>query len=670
MEVDDPYRALEQDSELTRDWIAAQNARTERALERHRDASVEARLRQLLSIGVLSDPQYGGDRLFVLEREGQREQPALFELHEDGTRSAALIDPEVQGERAALDYYYAAPDGRHVAFGISEAGDERAVLRVLELSSGRLLPEVIDHAKWCALSWLPDGSGFYYTRYPRAGEAGHDPQKPDAYFPRLFFHRLGDDPARDPLLFQSATATDFPYAAVGDGGRFVSVMNHRGWTASDLYLFDRGAEASARVAVPDHAHPLEPVVVGRDAEVRGVVHRGYLYMVSNEGAPRRRILRVEVAKVGDPQAFEEVVTHGEGTIEDFAVAGDRLVVHRVRNMRSELMLYALDGSAGRALALPTDGSIAALDAETQGGRVAVVFSSFFHPPSVLVLESGAQALSARAQVHHDLDLEAFQLSEAWVRSRDGTRVHLYYVHRRSIEASGQHPVLLYGYGGFDVSLLPSFTRTALHWIERGGIYAVANLRGGGELGDGWHRAGMLEHKPRVFEDFEAAIEYFTDSGLSRPERIAITGASNGGLLVGAMVTRVPTRFAAAAAYVGLYDMLRYHLFPPAEIWVSEYGDPREPEAARYLHAYSPYHRVVDGGRYPSVLIETADHDTRVSFAHSTKFAARLQHAQAGPQPIYFHMTRSQGHGKGTRLSDLVEKYARQHAFLEQALNVR
>jgi prolyl oligopeptidase len=236
-----------------------------------------------------------------------------------------------------------------------------------------------------------------------------------------------------------------------------------------------------------------------------------------------------------------------------------------------------------------------------------------------------------------------------------------------MQRTGDNPVLVTGYGGFDISLLPTFTRTALHFIERGGVYAVANLRGGGELGEAWHRAGMKEHKSRVFDDMEAVLRWFSDSGISNPRRIALTGGSNGGLLVGAMLTRAPDAFAAGAAYAGLYDMLRYHRFPPAAIWASEYGDPEQPEAARYLHAYSPYHRVVDGTHYPAALIEAADHDTRVHWGHSTKFAARLQQAQAGRRPIYFHMTRKQGHGRGTRLSDLVEKYARQAAFLEQAI---
>jgi prolyl oligopeptidase len=274
------------------------------------------------------------------------------------------------------------------------------------------------------------------------------------------------------------------------------------------------------------------------------------------------------------------------------------------------------------------------------------------------------------QVAHDLGTDRFALSEGEATSKDGTLIHFFYVHRKDMKRDRNNPVLLTGYGGFDVSELPEFTRNALYWLERGGVYAVANLRGGGEYGEAWHRAGMLGNKERVFEDFEAVIRWFSESGVSRPERIAITGGSNGGLLMGAMITRVPEAFGAVVADVGLYDMLRYARFPPAELWTSEYGDPNEPEAARWLFTYSPYHRVRDGTAYPAVLVETADHDTRVHWAHSTKFAARLQEAQAGPAPIYFHMERKQGHGHGVRLSDLVRRYVRRYAFLESALGMR
>jgi prolyl oligopeptidase len=269
----------------------------------------------------------------------------------------------------------------------------------------------------------------------------------------------------------------------------------------------------------------------------------------------------------------------------------------------------------------------------------------------------------------DAGASRYVLSRETVASADGTAVNVYLIHDASLLRDGNNPVLLYGYGGFSVSLLPSFSRSALYWLERGGVYAVANIRGGGEFGEQWHRAGMLANKHHVFEDFEAVIQWLTDSKVSRPGRLAIQGGSNGGLLMGAMLTRAPDKFGAVIAGVGLYDMVRYPQFPPAALWVSEYGDPERAEVFNYLHMYSPYHRVVDGTVYPFTLIETADHDTRVHWAHSTKFAARVQQAAADPTRIYFYMERQLGHGRGTSLNDQVRRQVRTQAFLTRALGM-
>ncbi|MDD9938253.1 MAG: prolyl oligopeptidase family serine peptidase [Myxococcales bacterium] len=667
MEVADPYRALERDDDATQAWIEAQTAHTGRSLAPYRDARVEARLRELLSIGTLGAPQVAGGRIFLTRREGEREQPALYVVEEGRMGETPLVDPTTFGERASLDWFYASPDGEHVAFGIADKGDERAVLHVVRVDDGVVSPLRIHHAKWSGVSWLNDGSGFYYTRYPAPGEPGHDAEQEDTYFSRVFFHRLGDDPVDDARIFGSDLKTDVPFAAVGSDDRYVVLMNFRGWTATDVFLLDRGRKPAERVVAPDAEHPLVTIQQGVDARTSGVVHRGTLYLLTNDGAPRRRLLAVAPERAGDPRARRELILEARGTVEDWALTRDGIALHYVENMGSRVALFDLEGESRGDLELPSRGSIGSLAGDRRGDQLAFVFSSFFYPPALIGAHGGTGASSQLYQVRHDLELGDFALSEQWVRSRDGTRVHLFYVHRRDVKRDAGNAVLLTGYGGFDVSLLPQFTRTALHFIERGGVYAIANLRGGGELGEAWHRAGMKEHKPRVFEDMEAVLRWLSKSRISRPSRIAITGGSNGGLLVGAMLTRAPETFGAAVGYVGLYDMLRYHHFPPAAIWASEYGDPEIAEEARYLHAYSPYHRVTPGTVYPATLIETADHDTRVYWGHSTKFAARLQQAQGGRAPIYFHMTRKQGHGRGTRLSDLVEKYARQGAFLREAI---
>lgn len=669
VEVEDPYRALEEESETTSAWIDAQTARTEAVLGQWAVPGAPERLRTLLGIGSLGPPVVAGDRLFYTKREGERERPALF-LRDGGTlRDEPIVDPAEYGERAALDWFYPSPSGRYVAFGISLNGDERSTLRVLDVNAGRILDDAIEHAKWASVAWLHAETGFYYRRYPRAGEEHWNAEAPDTYHMRLFFHELGADPAADPLVFAPERNTDFPAASVSADDRWLVINSFRGWSQSDLYLFDRGRRPRGRLAAPGEDHRLIDVVTGQDHLYSAVVHRNRLFITHNDGAPRYRIDAVAPERAGDRTAWETIVPEGDAPIEDVTYARDRIVVHRMENIASTLQVFRLDGRADGEVDLPGIGELFGLDSDPETGRVALGFSSFVHPPSLLEWSTRQRELREVDRVQADFDFDSVRLGRASVRSADGTAINVYYVHPANMEINGQNRVLLNGYGGFNVSLLPGFQRNALYWVERGGVYAVANLRGGGELGEEWHRAGNLANKERVFEDFEAVIRWLGgDSGISAPDRIAITGGSNGGLLMGAMITRVPEAFRATVSGVGLYDMLRYHRFPPAELWITEYGSADLAEPFAWLHAYSPYHRVRDGVRYPAALITTSDHDSRVHWAHSTKFTARLQEASGEPDPsIYFFMQREQGHGAGTGLSDMVLRYVRLYAFIEHYL---
>lgn len=670
--VEDPYRSLEADTPETRAWIDRQTERTEAALRGWHRPETSQRLEQLLSIGSLTGVSVGGDRVFYLKRDGGREQPALFVIEGGQPRATPVIDPLTYGERAALDWYFPSPRGRYVAFGISQNGDERSTLRVLEVSTGRVLSDEIPHTKWSRVSWLHSERGFYYTRYPVEGEARWEPEAQDTYWPEVFFHQLGTPAAGDrPSATYSGTheRTDFPAGYVSDDDRWLVVNLFRGWSASDVYLVDRRAAERAAHARPPAPAPTQALLTGRDNLTTGVMHRGKLYMMTNVDAPRYRI-----AVVDDPHAasdtarWRDVVAQGPASIEDFAIAGDRIYVHYVEDVRSRLRVFDLAGHEAGEIELPTRGSIDSLSVSEDGHTAAFSFGSFFYPPSLFVWNATTRALARADQVATDVDVSAYELEQAQVPSADGTPINVYLVHRRGMERNGHNRVLLSGYGGFNVSLLPTFTRHVLYWLEQGGVYAVANLRGGNEFGEDWHRAGNLLNKIHVFEDMEAVIRWLSSSGISAPDRIGITGGSNGGLLMGAMITRCPDAFRATATYVGLYDMMRFHRFPPAELWVTEYGNADEnAEQARYLYSYSPYHRVVAGRAYPSVLVETADHDSRVYWGHSTKFAARLQEATSSERPILFYMERQVGHGAGTRLSDLVDRYVRMYSFFEHEL---
>lgn len=681
--LSDPYRALEADSPETQRWIEFQNARSVRWLGERARPNIERRLAQLLDIGVLRNASAAGPHVLYLAQEGGRQTAALM-VSTRGPRGYGppreLLDPTRYGERAVIDWYRGSPRGRYVAFGVSQNGDERSTLRVLDTATGALLGEAIEHTKWCRLTWLPDESGFYYSRYPRPGDEDYDAAREDTYHNRLFFHRLGAGPdgAQDAAVFRPEGHTHRAWAEVSDDGRAVLVHVFKGWSTSVLYLIPHDPAHAAWT--PTTA---TPVMTAENTLSSGGIHRGALLVLTNADAPRYRVLSLPLALARRPPAdatamaarWRVLVPEGEHPVDDMEVAGDWIALSRMENIVSRVRLHALDGRPGPELALPGDGALGGLSASGDGRAIAFSYSSFVTPPTVLAATvprrgaAGPLRPAEIARARADFDFSAVELQRASVPSRDGTAINVFYMHRRGLPRDGNAPVLLNGYGGFNLSMQPRFNRDPLYWVERGGVYAVANLRGGSEFGEAWHRAGARENKERVFEDFEAAIRWFTTSGLSRPERIAIYGGSNGGLLMGAMITRCPDAFRAAFSTVGLYDMARFHRFPPAEIWTSEYGDPEQPDALRWLAAYSPYHHVPERAALPAVWIETADHDTRVHWAHSTKFAARLQDANTSDQPVMFFMQRDVGHGAGARRDDLLRQLVRRYTFVEDRLGL-
>ncbi len=682
-EVADPYRALETESPVTTAWVDAQNARSEAYLAAHPRPDIERRLGQLLAIGNLRGATMGGSRIFYTKRDGEREQAVVMvsERNAAGAWSAPrqLFDPHTLGDRTAVDWMTPSPRGRYLALGLSQNGDERSVLHVLDVTTGQMLPEAIAHAKWCRLSWLPDESGFYFTRYPRAGEAHHDPAHEDSYWRAMFFHRLrtAPDGTADVRVYEATERTDAPSPDVSSDGRYVVVNLFKGWSRTEVHLIDRRAPV-ARGALPRAV----PVITGRESISHATIHRGTVFVLSNDQAPRYALYAAPAAQLMLPAAtpsvpasggaWRTVIAQGQHPLEDFTLAGDRLVTSHLENIASHLRSYTLDGTDPRDIPLPAEGSAPTVVSNGDSPFVTFGFQSFFEPSAVLAVDARPTGLRPATLDHatSDVDYSRFVMERASVPSRDGTPINAFILRPRAATQDGHNPVLLYGYGGFNVPLLPTFRRDPIYWLERGGIYVVANLRGGSEFGEDWHRAGAMGNKERVFEDFEAVLRWLSTSRWSSPERIAINGASNGGLLMGAMLTRAPDTFAATFAGVGLYDMVRFAHFPPAEIWTSEYGDPAQPDAFRWLHAYSPYHRVSPAVRYPAAWIETADHDTRVHWGHSTKFAARLQDETTSDAPVLFYMQRNVGHGAGTQRSDELRRLTRMFTFVEDRLGVR
>ncbi|HET9015448.1 MAG TPA: prolyl oligopeptidase family serine peptidase [Thermomicrobiaceae bacterium] len=659
--VVDPYRWLEEDaSPETRAWVDAQNAYTRSLLDAVPGYErIHRRLAELLAIGTVEAPVVRGGRAFYRRRAGDENQPRLLVREPGAAEDRVLLDPnrESAAGTVALDWWYPSPDGRLLAFGYSEHGDEQSVLQVLDVGQGRLLGERIDRTRFCSLAWLPDASGFYYSRYPHAGEV---PPGEERYHRKLFFHRLGDDPRADPLVFGADLAPeDSPSVWLSADGRWLVVTVNHGWARADLYLRD--------LARPDAG--FTPLVVGEDALFRGEVHHGRLYLLTNLDAPRYRLLAVDPERPARANWRELIPEPASGTIEDVAVGRDRLVVQSLVDATSRLARHDLDGQPVGPIDLPGMGTVSRLEAEPESDTVYFGFESFTTPPAVYRADAASGASAAWARVEAPVDLGGYRTEQVWYRSKDGTPVSMFVVAREGTPRDGARPTLLTGYGGFNISRTPAFNRGMVSWLERGGVYALPNLRGGGEYGEEWHRAGMFARKQNVFDDFIAAAEHLVAAGYTSPDRLAIEGGSNGGLLVGAALTQRPDLFRAVACHVPLLDMLRYHHFLIARLWVAEYGSADDPDQFGYLHAYSPYHRVVDGTPYPAVLLLTADSDSRVAPLHARKMTARLQAATSSARPIALRVETEAGHGAGKPVGKLVDEQADVWAFLCRELGV-
>jgi prolyl oligopeptidase len=619
-------------------------------------SAIRERLRRLFAIGVVAAPSVRRGRYFHQKRAGEQEQPVLYVR--DGVDGAdrVLLDPAARGRdgTTALDWYYPSPDGRLVAFGVSEGGSEMSTLRLLEVDTRRELELAIPWTRACSLAWLPDASGFYYTRYPEPGSVAAGEEN---YRRRVFLHALGSPWQDDSLVFGAdRPPEDWPTVELSPDGRFLAVAVTRGWTRTDVYLLDRVERRWSTV------------VEGREA-LFGVTPRDHaLYLHTNLDAPRYRLLVADPRRP-DAESWRELIAEGDHVLEAVAVVGDRIVAVRLQDASSRLGLHDLEGRELGAPELPTLGSIDAVAGEWDGHEAFFGFSSFTLPPAVHRIDLARSVVEPWDRVEADVDPDAYAVRLVRYPSRDGTLVSMFLVQRRERPADGSGAAVLTGYGGFNISLAPAFGRSLLLFLERGGLYAVAHLRGGGEYGERWHRAGMLERKQNTFDDFSAAAEHLIAEGHAARDRLAILGGSNGGLLVGAALTQRPELFRAVVCQVPLLDMLRYHLFRIARLWIPEYGSADEPAAFGWLRAYSPYHHVTVGARYPAVLFTTGESDSRVDPMHARKMAARLQHASASGRPVLLRVEARAGHGQGKPVSKLLDEWTDVWAFLFAELGV-
>jgi prolyl oligopeptidase len=649
--TDDPYRFLEDATDArTREWSERQGGLVDTARAGWADrAALRSDLAGLFAVGRVGAPCWRGERSFAMRREPDQDHAVLTVTEPSGERRT-LVDPVAidPDGTTTLDVWRPDHAGDLLAYGLSHGGTEWAEIRVLDVTTGAVVDGPIDRTRHPSIAWLPGGAGFFYPRF----------EPDDELVQRIHLHKLGTDPAGDTEVFGAGLPhATYLSADTSDDGRWLTVTASRGTDArNDVWLADLTAPKLR----------FRPIVVGADALTWPFFDsQGGAYVVTNLDAPRRRVCRVDPVTGDWHQLVAEDAEAVIGPVEPLAEAG-LLVVVRSRHAVSEVTVHELDtGERVRELALPGVGSVDELSARPGGTAVWLTYTDCTTPACVLRADAATGELATVDRPPGAGPAAAIRTRQVVYPSYDGTPVRMFLIEPAD-GGSGPRPTILYGYGGFAIPMTPAYAPRIQAWVARGGVYAIANLRGGSEEGEAWHRAGMREHKQNVFDDFAAASDWLVASGLTTRDRLGIAGRSNGGLLVGAALTRHPEKYAAAVCVAPLLDMLRYHHFGLGELWTGEYGSPDDPAEAPWLRAYSPYHHVAAGVAYPATLFVVFEGDSRVDPLHARKMCALLQASTAGPGPILIR--REAGVGHSTRaVSRDVELAADELAFLASRL---
>jgi prolyl oligopeptidase len=654
VEVLDPYRWLEDGSSpATIAWAAEQNARTRAALDAIPSRPrLHARLTELFRAGTSGAPRIESGRLFSLDRWGDHDQAVLCVRPLDGASAPAatvVIDPAtlVDDETTAIDWFHPSRDGRLVAYGMSASGDERSTLRIVDTLTGEHLSDEIPHTRAASVGWLPDASGFAYTRYATGGD----------YDRHVFWHRLGEPWSEDDVLFDALPdPTAWPDVSVSRDGRIAVVHVEFGWSRVDVHVIDLATRER------------RTVIEGVDAVTWLATdeRRNRLVGSTTLDADRGRVIAVDLD--GDLTQWDTLVPESERVIDGVSLTTESLLVATTQRAVSSLDRYDPSGAHVGAIVLPEQGSLAGV-ASSRSSELAVFAFTGFARPSTLFRWTPDEVVPW-SDLPGAPDPSGFAVQQRTYPSTDGTEIAMFIVSGAGDDvARGPARTILYGYGGFAITMSPGYNPIIAAFVEEGGRYAVACIRGGAEEGEAWHRAGMREHKQQVFDDFHAAGDWLVANAITTRDQLAIRGGSNGGLLVGAAITQRPDLCRAAICAVPLLDMVRFHHFLIAKLWIPEYGDPDVPEEFAWLYAYSPYHRVVDGTCYPATLIETGEDDSRVDPAHARKFAARLQEATScgDEHPILVRIEAKAGHGQGKPASRQADEAADVLAFLDRHL---
>lgn len=680
--VPDPYRWLEDpDSPETRTWVDGQVSLTEDFLsDIPRRKVLSERLASLWNFERFSSPSKHGDHYFFRHNTGTQDHSVLYTATSLDGQATEVLDPNTLSKDGTISVKLTSisEDGSLMAYGTSDGGSDWITMHIRDVMSGRDLTETLHWVKFSGASWTHDNNGFYYSRYPKPEnklESVNEHQK-------LYFHQIGTPQDQDTLIYENPQNPKMGYGgSVNEAGTTLFIYGWEGTddkntlhtldlTQSDAAVVDVFAEKDASYSVigdttiTDDRTWIQRLFgeAKRPDEVR-------YWIQTNKDAPKGRVVAVNPAKP-DPAHWIEIIPESDHVLNGVSMVGGHLVATTLEDAKSVVTVYTLEGERVRGVTLPGIGSAYGFSGRADDPETFYAFTGYTSPTTIYRynVATGQSALWKQPKV--DFDPSLFETRQIFYTSKDGTRVPMFIIHKAGLELTGDHPTILYGYGGFNISLTPGFSLSRLIWVEMGGIYAVANLRGGGEYGEEWHKAGTKLNKQNVFDDFIAGAEHLIESGYTRPDKLAIRGGSNGGLLVGAAIAQRPDLFGAAIPAVGVLDMLRYHKFTIGWAWADDYGTSEDtPEMFNYLLGYSPVHNLKEGTRYPSTMVVTADHDDRVVPAHSYKFAAELQRTHGGDNPVLIRIETRAGHGGGTPVSKRIEQAADQYAFLVRVLGM-
>lgn len=663
-QVPDPYRPLEDpDSQETKAWVEAQNKVTFAYLnEIPAREKIKQRLTKLWNYEKYSIPFKEGDRYFYFKNDGLQNQSVLYTLKTLDAEPKVLLDPNKLSEDGtiALSGVAVSEDGKLLAYGLSTSGSDWQEWKVRDVETGKDLEDHLKWIKFSGASWTHDGKGFFYSRYDEPKEKTK--LEDVNYYQKLYYHRLGTPQSQDTLIYHRQDHKEWGFnGGVTEDGRYLIISVWLGTDPKNLVFYKDLTKPNAEVVELISEFEADYSFIDNNDSV--------FYFRTDLAAPRGRVIAIDT-KNPAREHRRQIIKQAAETLESVGILNNQFVADYLKDARSQIKIFDLNGKLVREVELPGIGSAGGFNGKRSDTETFYSFTSFTTPGTIYRYNM----VSGKSQVFRlpkvDFNPADYETKQVFYRSKDGTQVPIFITHKKGIKLDGNNPTYLYGYGGFSISLTPFFSVSNLVWMEMGGVTAIANIRGGGEYGEEWHQAGMKQKKQNVFDDFIGAAQWLIDNGYTKRAKLAIGGGSNGGLLVGASITQRPDLFGAALPDVGVMDMLRFHKFTIGWAWTSEYGSPDNPEEFKALYAYSPLHHLKAGTAYPATMITTADHDDRVVPAHSFKFAATLQAAHAGDAPVLIRIETKAGHGAGKPTTKIIEEAADKWAFLVRTLDVK